>query len=773
MTGWFNREPHVRMPVKQTKMLSVKTLLTWLLVCALIGVSGISMPIELVIDGLHANLFQRKASGNIIFVGVDDKSLQASENGNFSRREQAKLIDTLNAAGVRRLFIDFTYTSDKANGDLQTVADAVKRMDNRIVMATRIFDDPVTGKPKDSPRNEIFGDRTVWGTIGWKYQFWMVRDLPLAYAAEGPPAPSFAALMANKPTRETAFFRPDYSFDLRSIPFFSAADIVDGKIDPGKLRGKQVIFAPYSERMNDSHFMPGRNRVPGAYFHIVGAETLMIGNPVALGSLPMLGFAALAMAFLLLRRFRTSPVPIMLVTMTMIPIVSTVASRMLITMESGAALIFVTVVGASALRNYRRYSARRESAQTGLPSLQAMRRVKIADDAAIIAARIVNFDDIAAYLGDDIDEVIEQARRRLQFATAGTQLYYDDNGAFAWSHPPAHAATLENQLAGLAALFTTPITVGERKIDVAIAFGINAVDAGSSSHRIAAAMVAADQALRTRSLWVHHTPTAENSDDWRYSFHSQLDEALASGGIWVAYQPQIDMKSGNVIGAEALARWTHPERGPIPPEEFIREAERSNDIYRLTLKVLDEAIQTAAKLDRAGMPISMAVNLSALLLDHSDIAGTIRVMLASSRVPADRLTIEITETARIEDSAATRRTLDHLRRSGVKLSIDDYGTGQSNLEYLELIEADEIKIDRSFVTTMAESNRSFEIVKSTIELAHRLGAKAVAEGIEDERTYAMLNQLGCDIGQGYLIGKPMIYAELAHAAQLFERSRIA
>lgn len=761
------------MPVHHNKMISVRSLLTWMVVCALIGLSGISQPIDLAVDFLQSKTFERKASGDIIFVGVDDKSLQASENGNFSRREQARLIDAINDAGARRLFVDFVYTNNTKNGDLKLVADAVKRMDNRIVMATRPFDDPVTGKSLDAPHNAIFGDRAIWGSIAWNYRFWMVWDLPRAYSAHVRPIPSFASLMADQPTDRMEFFRPDYRYDLQSIPLYSAIDVLKGTIDSTVFRGKQVIFAPYSERMNDSHFMPGKNRVPGAYFHILGAETLMRGNPVSFGPLPMLLLAGLALASLFVSRFRAYPHIIVLAAVSLLLIVGTVADHFLVTVESGAALVFLTVVGGSTMRKHRRHTARRESAQTGLPNLQAMRGVRIAQDSTIIIARIVNFDDISAFLGDDIDEVIEQARRRLELATAGTQLFYDDNGTFAWNHPSSQSATLESQLAGLAALFTAPIAVRERKIDVAIAFGINAIETGSSSHRIAAAMVAADQALRTRSLWVRHTPSVDKADGWRYSFHSQLDEALKAGGIWVAYQPQIDMKSGIMIGAEALARWTHPERGPISPDEFIREAERSNDIYRLTLKVLDDAIQTAAKLDRAGMPISMSVNLSAVLLDHSDIVGTIRVMLASARLPADRLTIEITETARIENSETTRRTLDHLRRSGVKLSIDDYGTGQSNLEYLEKIEADEIKIDRSFVTTMGNSNRNYEIVKSTIDLAHRLGAKAVAEGIEDERTYAMLCELGCDVGQGYLIGKPMIYAELAHAAQLFKLSRSA
>lgn len=748
----------------RSQIISVRSLLLSMLVAGLVGLAGISLPIDLVINAARIAMFDHKASGDIILVGVDDKSLQASENGAFSRREHAKLIDRINAAGARRLLVDFTYVNSKAKGDLKVVADAVKRMDDRIVMATRPFDDPVSGKTVDFAQDPIFGEKAKWGSITVTYSLWMIWDLPRAYPSRTGILPAFSSIMADKPTTDLGYYRPDYSIDLKSVPFFSALDVLQGKVGARELAGKQVIFAPYSAAMRDTHFMPGKGRVPGAYFQIAGAETLMRGNPVTLGWLPMLLFATASIILLRTRRFRHFPhllVPGAVAATIAIP---TVADRFLITMDSGAALVFLFSAGAIAMRNHRRHVAWRESARSGLPNFEAMRLLKFHDGAAVVAARIVNFDEVSAFLGDDVDALIEQARRRIAVATAGTQLYHDDNGVFAWVCPPEQAETLDHQLAGLAALFTAPVVVGARKIDVAVAFGINAVNEGSSAQRIAASLVAADQALRTRSLWSRHLPVGADADNWRHSFHSQLDEALASGGIWVAYQPQIDLRTGIVIGAEALARWTHPERGPIPPDEFIREAERSNDIYRLTLKVIDDAIRTAADLAHAGTPISMSVNLSAALLDRSDIVGTIRVMLASSRLQADRLTIEITETARIEDSETARRTLDHLRQSGIKLSIDDYGTGQSNLEYLTDIEADEIKIDKRFVSTMCDSDRNYEIVKSTIDLAHRLGAKAVAEGVEDERTHALLCDMACDIGQGYLYGKPMIYSDILRAA---------
>lgn len=257
------------------------------------------------------------------------------------------------------------------------------------------------------------------------------------------------------------------------------------------------------------------------------------------------------------------------------------------------------------------------------------------------------------------------------------------------------------------------------------------------------------------------------------SFHSQLEDALTGGDIWVAFQPQYEIATQRLVGVEALARWTHPTRGPIPPDEFIVQAEKSQDIYRLTLFVMDQAIRSAAQLRERGLPINMSVNLSASLLDHSDLVGTIRVMLTAHHLPPEILTIEITETAQIENSRQARQTLAQLRRTGIRLSIDDYGTGQSNLEYLTEIEADEIKIDKRFVMTMRDSQRNLEVVKSTIDLAHRLGAVAVAEGIEDAETMALLASLGCDVGQGYHLGKPQLFSELTATLTATPQNRTA
>ncbi len=424
-----------------------------------------------------------------------------------------------------------------------------------------------------------------------------------------------------------------------------------------------------------------------------------------------------------------------------------------------------------------RSGAARRSARIrfrAFPIFEALRSQPAFGSATVIAARVVNFEDLAAFIpGDGIDKLVEQVTRRLQLASQGTTLHHDLDGTFAWLVPYYQHSQIESQLAGLAALFNAPLTIGELRVDVAIAFGVNDEFEGSNAQRLAAALVAAERAIRTRALWTKYTSRQKEDAGWQLSFHSQLEDALTGGDIWVAFQPQYEIATRKLVGVEALVRWTHPTRGPIPPDEFIVQAEKSQDIYRLTLFVMDQAIRSAAQLHARGLEVNMSVNLSATLLDHSDLVGTIRVMLTAHHLPAELLTVEITETAQIENSRQARQTLAQIRRAGIRLSIDDYGTGQSNLEYLTEIEADEIKIDKRFVMTMRDSQRNFEVVKSTIELAHRLGAVAVAEGIEDAETMALLNDLGCDVGQGYHLGKPQLFSELATSLSTTPHSRTA
>lgn len=758
----------------QKMIVSWRTLALSLLLSIVVGMSGAGELPDRLIASITSQFAYRDVTGDIVVVGLDDRTLAASREGEFSRRNHAALIQAIDQAHAKRLFIDFDYQQRDDNGGLKAVSAAVRAMGNRVVLGVPTRSVPGTNQLITIFPDPSFGDQAIRASIAWEKQLWQVWDVPLMYQAEGRLLPSFAAVLANKSADRPEVFRVDVSYRLESIKQYSAIDVLNGKIGARELAGKDVIFAPTASKLFDRHYLPGHDTVPGAYIHLIAGEALRRGDPVNLGWLLPFGLVALAMMPLLFGNRGRSFSLVALGAATILIAAKVLLATQLVTISIGISLFYLVVIGANVSRTNRHNSAQRENPVSGLPNFEALRSQSPFGSATVIAAKVVNFEDLAAFIpGDGIGKLVEQVTRRLQLASQGTVLHHDLDGTFAWLVPYYQHSQIEGQLAGLAALFNAPLTIDELRVDVAIAFGVNDEFEGSNAQRLAAALVAAEKSIRTRSLWTKYTPRQKDDAGWQLSFHSQLEDALTGGDIWVAFQPQYQIATKQLVGVEALARWTHPTRGPIPPDEFIVQAEKSQDIYRLTLFVMDQAIRSAADLHKRGIDIHMSVNLSAALLDHADLVGTIRVMLTAHHLPAEKLTIEITETAQIENSRQAKQTLAQLRRAGIRLSIDDYGTGQSNLEYLTEIEADEIKIDKRFVMTMRDSQRNLEVVKSTIDLAHRLGAVAVAEGIEDAPTFALLEQLGCDVGQGYLLGKPQLFSELVNSLSASPHSRTA
>jgi EAL domain-containing protein (putative c-di-GMP-specific phosphodiesterase class I) len=241
------------------------------------------------------------------------------------------------------------------------------------------------------------------------------------------------------------------------------------------------------------------------------------------------------------------------------------------------------------------------------------------------------------------------------------------------------------------------------------------------------------------------------------SLISEMQDAMANGGLTVHYQPKLNLRTGDVTSAEALVRWTHPRRGPISPELFVGMAEETGHIRHLTNFVLAQAMADQAAMAQAGHVLRISVNMSGRLLGD-ELYG--RSLLKQIRARRGPLCFEITETAVIENEVAAFKLLDALRAEGIDISIDDYGSGLSSLAYLKVIQAQELKIDRAFISDMARSERDALLVRSMIDLAHALGMSVTAEGVEDEPVLSLLRVMGCDQAQGFGFARPMPVNEL-------------
>jgi EAL domain-containing protein (putative c-di-GMP-specific phosphodiesterase class I) len=304
-----------------------------------------------------------------------------------------------------------------------------------------------------------------------------------------------------------------------------------------------------------------------------------------------------------------------------------------------------------------------------------------------------------------------------------------------------------------------PLRLGDNTVDVGLTAGVAefGVHADDPSLLVERAVIAVDQARAGRRKLAVFDAAAYGDPASNLSLIGEMLQALDDGGMQIHLQPKYDLRKGEVTGAEVLVRWRHPLRGPLSPELFVGMAEETGHIRQLSEWVLARAIQEQAVLRTSGHDLQLAVNLSGRLLSDPEFADLAIHMI---RTADARICFEITETAVMDNPDLALELIARFSEAGIGISIDDYGEGLSSLAYLKRIAADELKIDKSFILAMTEGGRDALLVRSTIDLAHSLGMKVTAEGVETETVHALLRVMGCDLLQGYLIARPMPLADL-------------
>jgi EAL domain-containing protein (putative c-di-GMP-specific phosphodiesterase class I)/GGDEF domain-containing protein len=302
-----------------------------------------------------------------------------------------------------------------------------------------------------------------------------------------------------------------------------------------------------------------------------------------------------------------------------------------------------------------------------------------------------------------------------------------------------------------------PVRIQDLIIEVGLTAGLALVDDPHPAPPVERASIALDQARAAHSPVALFDAEAYGDPGSRLLLMSEMLEALESGAITLAYQPKHDTRAGRISGVEALIRWNHPVRGFVSPGMFVTLAEETGLIRVLTRWTLERALIDQKGFRKSGHDLPVSVNLSGRMLGESDFADEAIAMVQRAE---GRICLEITEAAVIENPEKALGIIDRLRKAGIAISIDDYGSGPSSLAYLKRIHADELKIDKAFVMSLDRNGRDALLVKSTIDLGHSLGLRIVAEGVETAEALAILTGMGCDLAQGYFIARPMPASQL-------------
>lgn len=403
-------------------------------------------------------------------------------------------------------------------------------------------------------------------------------------------------------------------------------------------------------------------------------------------------------------------------------------------------------------------------ALTTLPNRTALRAylTTLADTAPVLSVALLDikrFRDINASLGHSMgDQVLQALADRLAQLPGTTQQKIARVGADQFVVVlPMHDSQAMHRLLTLAEELQQGLQVGELRVSMGLQVGISEwrMPRVTVDDWLRQADVALLEAKERGPAVLTYQASHDAEHRRRIMLVSELRQAIAKDNLTLMFQPLVQMTNRDPVSFEALVRWTHPTLGAISPTEFIPLAERASVIADVTRWVLHAAIMQLGQWRRQGFETDVAVNLSAADLTDPGLIQNLRSWLREYDVPATQLLLEVTESAIMHEPQLAAQTMQQLRTLGIRFAIDDFGTGHSSLAQLHALPVDELKIDRAFVMNVDSSASNVAIVQATTELAHSLGLKVVAEGVETPEVWNALLRLGCDLVQGYYISRPM------------------
>jgi diguanylate cyclase len=741
------------------------TLVISFALAALLATFSQEGPIERSLYNVKDAVNSKPASGRIHLVEIDAKSLETLDRWPWPRGYHAKLVDRLYEAGVTQIVFDVDFSSHSSADQDAAFAASIKRSGGKVVLPT-FRQSATAGDVSASFENlpiPILREHAFLGSVNVRPDInGHVNHYPFGTITDSTPRPSIGALLADTSGPVGKEFKIDQSIDVSSIPRHSFADIVNGQFDKAELKGKKVVIGATAIESGDRYATNRFGVIPGVVIQALAAETLLAGPVLPyLGAWPILLLTLLAVIVvgrLSGYRWQTMAVFAVGIAATVFGISLLAERYRLAHFELTPALLLLacSVAAQYVTGMMRKVSIeRRIDSETGLPNFIAWQDQTRGEGLnAVIVAEIANFGEIASTLDKlEVRKFVRSIADRLELSSGSDRLYRIGREQFCWVAGASTVVEVDADVESSAHLFNASVLVGGRAIRATLCFGVAKGELSDLSGLANKAVLAAKRAKEfgIRSMW-HDDNLAYDTDQSLFIL-SEFEEALMTGQIALAYQPKFNLETERVTGAEALVRWQHPDKGTISPTLFIPILEQENLIEPLTLFVLRQAINDMRSWNIHDGRFGCAINISASLLMGSSFVDQAIALIQKSNVDPKLLTFELTETAELSSLESAVSTLQKLREIGIRLSIDDYGTGQSTLTYLKSFEADEIKIDQSFVKLVATENANRIMVRSTIEMAHALGMSVVAEGVEDHEAMKLLREFGCDMIQGWHIGK--------------------
>ncbi len=765
---------------------SGKFFCAWLLIAA-VHLSGALKPLDDNLAAQRAQMLERAPSGSIAVVAIDSRSLSAAGEWPWPRERFAAAVQNLREAGAVLVGFDVDFGSRSTDADDSALRAAIDADPGAVVLPT--FLQPGSGA-ENTPlaslsRNAVLGSVNVRLDPDGR-----VRRYQRGYNHGDHYHASMAAVLAGAPYGETSSFLIDYGIRSGEIETISFEDVYRGEFVADRVRGKTILIGATALELGDEFSTPIQAALSGVFVHALAYESLVQGRALIEPSGALtLGLALLAL-FVLWPRAGPLNLRRLFIRQGAIlsaALLAPLALQASAPISASLGIVLLTQLVCAAVSIYRELNRRaaeilrqREEhlsfvalhdPETELPNrramleeLQRLMNEQSASGPPIVAAIAIGIDRFPILRGavgyGAANKLVRGLSSHLGECCDQARVFHISTSVLGVVLAAASDDQARRKCADALEKLDTKVLLDAQAIELSVHAGsaIAVTGGGAAESLLEQTTLALDQARRRGQRHVRYAAEYVADPRIQLALISEVGKGLARGDFTLVYQAKASLRGRHIVGAEALMRWRHPLHGHISPEQFIQVAEETGSIDELTRWAIGRAIEDQSTLLAEGLDQIISINVSGRSLVDRDFC---EFAIDAVQTAGARVCFEITETAIIGDPLAAMSSIAAFRAAGIRVSVDDYGSGLSSLAYLKQIEADELKLDKSLIGDLTTNVRDRLILKSTIDLAHGLGMSVVAEGVEDEATLSALSTLGCDVVQGYMIARPGALADFA------------
>ena len=740
--------------LRWSKIKSKRTLFAIGAIFALTGLVHLFEPLDIAATSTANKMRLQTASGEFVVVAMDDFLQGENAAWPWAQEDIANAIELVLDAGASRVVLshEVPLTGSKVDDRLQHLIESnpkslyiVEPVDREGAWKKGRS---IAGKSFVSSDTAVHAYQLVrfWGGVEYDY---------LALESDGRTLSSVAAILTGRQGGLDEYYPIDFAIEAATIPYMSLGAMYAIEQSRSVVSGKTVILGFEAPPNSKPIKFLGQGQFGAATLIAMQAETLQQGRPIELSwYVPWFVSFLLCVLVAQMKRARYQAlvlVAVLVASFSFMVLINSIGVRFGI----ANGWVMVTVAAVVGISRNLREKTRLENAVhpiSGLPSTDALRTLE-QSDLALVHMKIRRSSELLDILENPQQKVL--AQKVADLVSPSGDIWHGDNGRFYWFANDYSLETAEQHFQSLALIFRNGFCIDELNVSLDVVFGVDERAQASMTDRVHGATISAKQAIIKGALWHAYEAVDRTEATWSVTMLKELDLAIEQGHIYAVLQPKLDLRTGQISGAEALARWYHPTKGLIRPDEFIDQADQGGRLLELTLCVFEHALPTSAQTIAEDPDFVLSLNISPSLLELPSFPLELANKVEGFGVDPRNIMLEITESSQFANDDVCANTMRRLREFGFHLSIDDYGTANSTLEYLRKIPASELKIDRKFVQNMLESEADYHLVASTIQLAHRLGMRVVAEGVEEIDTLNTLKSLNCDLVQGYLFSKPL------------------